>query len=146
MLILADTGILLRLVDPAEPLAPVIESKIVSLESQGDDIVTTLQNHTEFWSVSTRPATVRGGYGLSIAEADRRLDEIEKVIATLAEHAATRPNWRKIVVTHQVRGKQVHDARLVASMIAHGITRILTLNAADFARYPQITVIDPSSP
>jgi len=93
MLILADTGILLRLVDPAEPLRPPIEGK---------------------------------------------------VIGTLAEHAATRPNWRKLVVTHQVRGKQVHDARLAASMIAHGITHILTLNGADFARYPQLTVIDPT--
>ena len=40
---------------------------------------------------------------------------------------------------------QVHDARLVALMQVHGITHILTLNRADFARYPGIVPIDPVS-
>jgi hypothetical protein len=40
---------------------------------------------------------------------------------------------------------QVHDARLVALMQVHGITHILTLNGADFARYPGIVPIDPAS-
>lgn len=41
--------------------------------------------------------------------------------------------------------KQVHDARLVALMQAHGITHILTLNGSDFTRYPGITPVDPAS-
>jgi predicted nucleic acid-binding protein len=49
-----------------------------------------------------------------------------------------------LLVVHAVKGKQVHDARLVAMMEAHGITHILTLNGADFARYPGIVVIDPA--
>jgi predicted nucleic acid-binding protein len=49
------------------------------------------------------------------------------------------------VVAHGVQGKQVHDARLAALMLAHGITHILTLNGADFARYPGIVPIDPAS-
>ena len=146
MLILADTGILLRLFDPKEPLRPVIESKVLALESRGDELATSHQNHVEFWNVCTRPATARGGYGLSLAETDRRLTKVESAIITLSEHSATRAFWRKLVLQHSVKGKQVHDARLVASMIAHGITHILTLNAADFSRYPQVTVIDPNGP
>ena len=38
--------------------------------------------------------------------------------------------WRRLVVAHAVQGRQVHDARLVALLPAHGITHILTLNAA----------------
>jgi predicted nucleic acid-binding protein len=45
----------------------------------------------------------------------------------------------------EVRGAKVHDARLAAVMQAHGLTRILTFNAADFRRYSDITVLDPSS-
>jgi hypothetical protein len=31
-------------------------------------------------------------------------------------------------------GVQVHDARLVAAMKVHGVTRILTINIRDFSR------------
>lgn len=46
-------------------------------------------------------------------------------------------------MTHAVQGKQVHDARLAALVLSSGITHILTLNGADFARYPGITALDP---
>jgi hypothetical protein len=37
----------------------------------------------------------------------------------------------------------VHDARLVASTLAHGVTHLLTFNATDFRRYPGIVVVPP---
>ncbi len=44
-------------------------------------------------------------------------------------------------------GKQIHDANLVATMLAHGITRLLTFNAADFRRFgPAITLEPVGSP
>jgi hypothetical protein len=36
---------------------------------------------------------------------------------------------------------QVHDARLVAAMDAHGIVNLLTLNAKDFRRFSSISVL-----
>jgi hypothetical protein len=42
-------------------------------------------------------------------------------------------------------GVQVHDARLVALMEVHGVTHLLTLNAADFARYPGVTALTPAA-
>jgi predicted nucleic acid-binding protein len=41
-------------------------------------------------------------------------------------------------------GVQVHDARLVAAMKAHGVTRILTINVTDFSRYPNIRAFAPT--
>jgi predicted nucleic acid-binding protein len=43
-----------------------------------------------------------------------------------------------------VVGSRVYDRRLVAAMTVHGIGRILTINAEDFARYG-IEVIHPSA-
>ncbi len=50
-------------------------------------------------------------------------------------------------MTYGVSGVQVHDARLVAAMISHGATHILTFNTADFARYaPEgIMAVDPAT-
>jgi hypothetical protein len=45
-----------------------------------DELVMATQNLAEFWNVCTRPATARGGLGLSIAETDRRLSVLEPVI------------------------------------------------------------------
>jgi predicted nucleic acid-binding protein len=41
-------------------------------------------------------------------------------------------------------GRQVHDANIVATMLAHGETRLLTCNVADFTRCaPRIEVVAP---
>ena len=45
------------------------------------------------------------------------------------------------MVTYAVSGVNVHDARLAAAMKIHGISHLLTLNPADFARYDHITVV-----
>ena len=42
-------------------------------------------------------------------------------------------------------GKQAHDARLVAAMIAHRLTHLLTFNTDDFKRFSEITVVAPRS-
>ena len=42
-----------------------------------------------------------------------------------------------------VAGKQVHDANIVATMLAHGERRLLTFNEKDFRRYGErISLID----
>jgi predicted nucleic acid-binding protein len=51
--------------------------------------------------------------------------------------------WRKLLVAHAISGVQVHDARLVAAMHVHGVKRILTFNARDFARFGDIEAIHP---
>jgi hypothetical protein len=35
-----------------------------------------------------------------------------------------------------VSGKKVHDARLVATMNVHYVSRIITFNTRDFSRHP----------
>ena len=99
----------------------------------------------EFWNVCTRPATARGGFGLSIADADRRLRIIERLFRVLPDNPATYQAWRALVVAHALKGVQVHDARLVALMQVNGIAHILTLNGGDFARYTGIVPIAPTS-
>lgn len=145
MHLLADSGILLRLVNPADPLHPTIDAAATALRSRGDTLVYALQNAAEFWNVCTRPTAARGGLGLGPIETERRLGLVEAVFSLVAEPPPVYRIWRQSVVTHAVQGKQVHDARLAALMLAHGITHILTLNGTDFARYSGIVPIDPAS-
>jgi len=46
------------------------------------------------------------------------------------------------VAAHRGSGRQVHDANVVATMLEHGIRRLLTFNAADFRRFARIIDIE----
>jgi predicted nucleic acid-binding protein len=63
----------------------------------------------------------------------------------LTENADVQPEWERLVAQLSVSGTRVHDARLVATMNVHHITRILTFNTGDFSRYPGLTAINPLS-
>jgi predicted nucleic acid-binding protein len=53
--------------------------------------------------------------------------------------------WRKLLTVYDVSGVEAHDARLVAAMKAHGITRILTFDVEDFTHYKEIEVVHPQT-
>jgi len=112
------------------------------LRAAGTVLCFTSQNLAEFWNVCTRPAT-QNGYGLSIAETDRRAELIESSFTLLPDTEKIHLAWRRLVVVHSVAGVKVHDARLVAAMHVHGVSHLLTLDEQDFLRYPGITVVHP---
>jgi predicted nucleic acid-binding protein len=143
MLVLADTGILLRLLERTDPQHAVVRGAVRLLRSQGDTLVAAPQNLAEFWNVCTRPAAARGGLGLPLLDTERRLRLLERLFQVLPDHPAAYAIWRQLVVGNAVSGVQVPDARLVAWMRAHGITHLLTLNPGDFARYQGITAVTP---
>jgi len=142
MAFLTDTGILLRLLERSDPQHAVVRQAVRKLRTRGEHLVTAPQNAAEFWNVCTRPAA-RGGLGLSVAEANHRLRLVERLFQVLPEAPAAYATWRHLLVAHGIMGVQVHDARLVALMKVHGITHILTLNLADFARFPSVTAMTP---
>lgn len=120
---------------PSETYSDEIAKRAVSsLESRQVGLYYTSQNILEFWSVSTRPIDVNG-FGFSIVQVEAALETLEESFALLAESAEVLPKWRQISSVHQVRGKQVYDARLAAVMLLYGISHILTFNHTDFVRY-----------
>lgn len=54
-------------------------------------------------------------------------------------------NGERRVLEDSVTGKQVHDARIVAAMNVHQITKLLTFNTKDFKRFQNIELIDPNT-
>lgn len=144
MAVLCDTNILLRLAEPSDPDYPVVREAVDSLVSRSEELCFTSQNLVEFWNVSTRVVT-RNGFGLSIPDTDRRAKIIESEFRFLPDNWQVHQNWRRLVVTYGVPGAKVHDARLVAAMLVHGVTQILTLNDRDFARYTGVSAVHPRS-
>ena len=94
--------------------------------------------------MATRPASARGGFGLTPDEAERRVVTIEKLGKMLPFNQLCYGVWRQLLVAHNIVGVSVHDARLVASMNSYGITHLITLNSADFKRYAGLVVWRPT--
>lgn len=145
MQILVDTGVLLRAFDRSDARQRAIFRALRKLWSDGHDLVTTAQNIAEFWNVSTRPVGARGGYALPVALVDQRVSVIERLGAILPFSQRAYEEWRRLLVTYQITGVSVHDARLVAAMVVANVTTILTLNDADFQRYTGIIVWTPET-
>ena len=71
--------------------------------------------------------------------------EIERTFELLlSDEAMVYPYWKRLVAEQRVTGRRVFDARLVAVMLAHGIDRLLTFNAADFAGLG-VPVLEPQT-
>lgn len=141
---LLDTGILLRLVNRSDTLHQAVRAAVRELRLRQHTFCIGFQNAAEFWNVCTRPASARGGLGLSAAETARRLRVIERGVTVLSDTPATYAEWRRLVEAHRALGVQVHDARIAALMTTHGVSHLLTLNPTDFSRFAGITAHTPS--
>lgn len=121
---LLDTGVLLRMFDASDPHRPEIVDSLKLLRRHRYQPAIAIQNAVEFWNVMTRPATARGGYGLSAAMTERRLSHLERRCELLAETAAVFAEWKRLAAAHGIVGKAAHDARLVAQMLVSQIVPI----------------------
>ena len=140
---LADTNILLRLLQRGDSDHSVVRSSLRTLQQRREEVCFLPQNLVEFWRACTRPTSVNG-FGLSVSETDRWAKVIERLFILLPDRPEIHAQWRKLVVEYNVSGVQVHDARLVAAMHAYGLQHLLTLNAVDFNRYPNIVAVHPA--
>lgn len=141
---LADTNLLLRSVAPNHPMNASAVNAINHLRQRGEQIYIVPQNLIEFWNVYTRPLE-RNGLGRSATEAEVEVNRLKAFFPLLLDVPAIYQQWERLVTAHAVVGINVHDARLVAAMLVHGLTHILTFNTNDFARYSEITAVHPAA-
>lgn len=140
---LVDTNVLLRWSDSLAPEFQQCQDAVRALHEQGAETFVCAQTLIEYYAVATRPREVNG-LGVSAASAYQDILDALGVLVCLPEPPDIAEGWLGLVHRHPVMGKQAHDARLAAFMIAHGITQLLTLNPSDFARYQQITAVTPA--
>jgi predicted nucleic acid-binding protein len=139
-MIFVDTNVLLRFVSLGAPEHPKVRRAIENLNAQKEPLAVSSQVVAEFWVVATRPEQMNG-FGWSPAETHRTLTALLSHFQVLPEQPDTLSHWLALASQCGVRGKRAHDARIVAIMQSHGITRLLTLNPADFQSLGIETVV-----
>lgn len=144
MAYVVDANILLRLSQPHHVLHEPALSALANLLTAGETVCLIPQVLYEYWTVATRPETARGGLGFTPLEAEKAVNEFLSDFTLLPDPPGLFEEWRVIVRTLAVSGKDAHDARIVAALQLHSVEKLLTFDIEDFKRYPSITPVHPS--
>jgi predicted nucleic acid-binding protein len=147
-MILLDTNLLARMTNSQHPQCAASRRAVHVLFAGREELIIVPQNLYEFWSVATRklgaPPYGQNGLGMTTNQTSLWLVYFRRRFKLLHDAVDLVDHWHALVKTHGIKGLKSHDARLVAAMQTHGISRILTFNANDFRGFP-ITVIDPAT-
>jgi predicted nucleic acid-binding protein len=141
--ILLDTNIILRNAIQNDPQHAEVRSALERLARAGWELCIGAQNLVEFWVVATRPTNVNG-LGLTPAATRPELDAMRVAYTLLPDPPDLLDQWLELCTRYGVQGRAANDTRLVALMLGHGLTRLLSLNVADFRRYAEITCLVPA--
>jgi predicted nucleic acid-binding protein len=141
---LVGTNVLLRSVQKSHPMQSDAVRAINLLLRNPEPVSVIPQNLIEFWAVATRPET-NNGLGLSVDETARQITSFKSLFTLLPDTDGVFKEWERLVTHHLVLGKQVYDVRLVAAMIVHDLTHLLTFNTDDFKRFTTITAVKPQT-
>jgi predicted nucleic acid-binding protein len=95
----------------------------------------------EYAAAVTRPQL--GGPALPVSTAVERMRWFAQRFAVADETAAVTAELLQLLGSVPAAGKQIHDANIVATMLANGIRRLLTFNLADFRRFEALIAIEP---
>ena len=144
MRVLTDTNILTRLAQRQHAQHSAAMQACDALLKRQIALCVVPQVLYEFWVVATRPLE-NNRFALTAAETDLQIAKTLETFDLLLDERAIYPRWRALVSKFEVRGKNAHDARLVAAVQRHSIDTILTFNAADFRRFTSLTVLDPAN-
>lgn len=143
MAVLIDSNVLLRSLHPSHPHYALAENSVATLRLRNETLCIAPQTLIEFWAVASRPRE-DNGLGLPIVRVATELMSLRRLFRLLPSTPEVLEAWQQIVVTQGILGKQTHDAHLVAIMNVHSVQSILTFNVSHFARYPNITVLNPA--
>jgi predicted nucleic acid-binding protein len=72
---------------------------------------------------------------LSIESLSQHLQQITRICAVLDETEFVTQHLMTLIKDYPTRGKQIHDANIVATMLAYEIDTLLTLNVDDLKRF-----------
>lgn len=96
----------------------------------------------EFYSIITHPKVYDPPTPIDIAigQIDAWMESPSLVL--LSESGLYWDKLRKLIVSSKVTGPLVHDARISAVCIDHGVTELLTSDR-DFGRFPSLKIRNP---
>jgi predicted nucleic acid-binding protein len=131
--IFVDTNILVYADLTSSPYHALARQRLTAAHAGGAQLWISRQVVREYLVVITRGQT----FATPVPPADAAAS-VAKILGQLHvadESGDVTDRLLELLRQFGVSGKQIHDANIVATMLAHGVRHLLTHNTADFARY-----------
>ena len=128
-----DTNVLVLARFEAAPRHALARRRMREAGDSGEALRISRQVLREYLATVTRPQRWSPPVGMDRALA--HVAVLEARFEVLEDGPEVADALKRLCREVPVAGKQVHDANIVATMLAHGETRLLTFNAGDFRRY-----------
>ena len=141
---LVDTSILVYSTVPVAPWHTEAQAKLTELKAAGVELWLSRQVLREYLGALSRPQSYTGAQPMA--------DLIVNVTQFQADYLIAEDGPKvtaELIALLKIipcGGKQVHDANIVATMLTHGISRILTHNVVDFRRFSSHITVLPLVP
>lgn len=127
-----DTNLLVYAAADGAPLRERARAALAGAARDGP-LTISRQVLREYLAVMTRQQI--WGKPLDLAQATADAATFARLFTVLEDGPLV---WNELVAlsqNHSFAGRQVHDANIVATMLAHGERRLMTFNEADFRRF-----------
>jgi len=139
-ILFVDTNILLTATDESRVGHRDAQRLFNESRARGYHLGASGQVLREYLVVATRPVN-ENGLGLEIADAIANINELRRYVHFFEENEEVSRRLRGLATAHGIRGRRLHDANIAATMLAHGIGRVVTQNVADFASFDGIEAV-----
>lgn len=142
--VLVDTNIWVYATTALAPLHTTAQAALAALTAAGIELWTSRQVLREYTAALTRPQSFS-----QPQPAPAVIAAISGILAQcrIAEDGpAAFSQFLTLLATVPCGGRQVYDANIVATMLAHGVPNLLTHNTADFTRFSGYIAIIPLVP
>lgn len=130
-----DSNILIHATNPQSPEHNAARSAFKKYLQSGAKLFVSRQVLREYASVMT------GKAAMNVADTQKNIEQFMRGMTVFHDSPESFALWREFVQRYDVKGRNIHDCNIAATMMANGVTSILTHNDRDFARYTDITVI-----
>ncbi len=137
---MVDTNVLIYSTVISSPSHQDAKLKLADLFSKGVELCITPQIVREYLVILTRGNIFEQKF--TFEEALHELRIILSGLAILSENETTVSYLLNLIQRYHIKGKAIHDANIVAVMVAYNINRLIAYNIVDFRRFNEI-VLEP---
>lgn len=135
-----DTNVLLRATLVTMPLHREAAALLSAQRERGATLWISRQVIREYLAATTRPQAFLTP--MPAAEIAARVQALPRSFRIADDTAQVTAYLLALLQEHPTGGKQIHDANIVATMLAYGIPTLLTQNVDDMQRFSgKITIV-----
>jgi predicted nucleic acid-binding protein len=139
--VFVDTNVLIYATRGTASEHAAAQTALARLEGEGRRLWISVQILREYLAAVTRPQAAAPAMPIGTAIAD--VQRFRQVFHVAEDRSVVLDRLLALLGAHYGAGRQIHDTNIVATILEHGIHRLLTFNATDFRRFAGVIELEP---